>query len=100
MTIDEVDQVLKSLHQRLRSIGVSRVGIFGSTARNEARLDSDVDLLVEFEPGRKNLDAFMAAADILEASFTVHVDVLTPEAFDRRRIDRILKETVFHEISA
>lgn len=33
----------------LKPIGVNRVGIFGSFARNEARSDSDIDILVDFK---------------------------------------------------
>ena len=33
--------------------GVQRLEVFGSSARGEARADSDVDFLVEFEPGRE-----------------------------------------------
>jgi predicted nucleotidyltransferase len=32
--------------------GVRRLGLFGSALRGELRPDSDIDLLVEFEPGR------------------------------------------------
>jgi predicted nucleotidyltransferase len=34
-----------------RDYGVRRIGLFGSTARDEARDDSDLDLLVDFEVG-------------------------------------------------
>jgi predicted nucleotidyltransferase len=38
------------------SHGASNIRIFGSVARGEAGANSDVDLLVEFEPGRSLLD--------------------------------------------
>ena len=40
----------------LRMWCVRRVGVFGSFRHDAAREDSDVDLLVEFEPGQKTLD--------------------------------------------
>jgi len=36
--------------------GVTSVQVFGSVARGDARPDSDVDFLVQFEPGRSLLD--------------------------------------------
>ena len=39
----------------LRSLGVRRLGLFGSFVRGEQRVDSDVDFLVEFEPDQKTL---------------------------------------------
>jgi uncharacterized protein len=35
-----------------RERGIRSLRLFGSAARNELRDDSDIDLLVEFEPGR------------------------------------------------
>ena len=46
--------VLKTLQQnsaRLQALGVKRLGLFGSFAREEQKPASDIDLLVEFQPG-------------------------------------------------
>lgn len=40
----------------LRRMGVLRIGVFGSRARGAGQLDSDVDVLVEFEAHRDLLD--------------------------------------------
>lgn len=45
--------VLGENRTQLRALGVQRLGLFGSFVRSEQRADSDVDMLVEFEPGRK-----------------------------------------------
>ena len=79
---------------------IRRIGLFGSTIRGDARPDSDVDILLEFAEGRKTFDAFMDVADLLETSFPVHVDVLTPESFDPLRRARIEREAVYYEIGA
>ncbi len=47
ITID--DAVLEAF---CRTNGIRRLGLFGSALRGELRPDSDIDLLVEFEPGR------------------------------------------------
>jgi len=100
MLKQDVETKLIDLAANLRNLGIRRIGIFGSTARGDARLDSDVDLLVEFAEGKKSFDAFMDVVDLLEAGFPVHVDVLTPESFDPRRLARIEKETLYYEIGA
>jgi predicted nucleotidyltransferase len=56
VTLDTLRQrrseVLDLAHRR----GVRKVWVFGSVARGEANPDSDVDFLVEFEPGRSLFD--------------------------------------------
>ena len=56
MRREEAISILRShLPALRRDFGVRRLSLFGSTARDEARVDSDLDLLVEFEDkiGRK-----------------------------------------------
>lgn len=43
----------KALAAFCRANGIRRLSLFGSRLKGTARPDSDVDLLVEFEPGRK-----------------------------------------------
>jgi len=52
MTRSETLALLQTAAPSLRRrFGVTRIGLFGSVARNEAGPDSDVDLIVEFAPG-------------------------------------------------
>ena len=46
--------------------GVRRLALFGSVQREASRTDSEVDLLVEFEPGQKTYTHFFALAELLE----------------------------------
>ena len=41
------------------ALGVERIGLFGSFVRGQQRPESDIDLLVKFEPGKKTFDFFM-----------------------------------------
>lgn len=50
MTRDEVLAILRAHRAELAAFGVKSLALFGSFARDEARPDSDVDLLVEFAP--------------------------------------------------
>ncbi len=53
MARDEILEALKRQEPLFRSEGVQHVALFGSQARGDARPDSDVDLLVSFQPGRR-----------------------------------------------
>ena len=53
------DEMIFRIHQAaeaLKAFGAREVYLFGSAARGEAGPDSDVDFLVEMEPGRSLLD--------------------------------------------
>lgn len=64
----------------LRNLGVQRLALFGSVGRGEAGPESDVDFLVEFQPGKKNYDAFLAVAELLEELLGRRVELITLEA--------------------
>jgi predicted nucleotidyltransferase len=50
MTREDVIAVLKAHEAELRRQGVIHAALFGSLARGEARPDSDIDVLVRFDP--------------------------------------------------
>ena len=80
-----------------RKYHVRRLGLFGSAARGEAAPESDVDLLVEFEPGKA--PSFWAEPEMREAFGALfggrRVDLVPPAAlenpFRRKSILRDLK---------
>ena len=53
MTRDEVLTTLRQHAPELQAEGIVHLGLFGSTARNEATPDSDVDLMAEYDPGKR-----------------------------------------------
>ena len=68
-------------HQdRIKSLGVKRIGLFGSFAREEQGAESDVDLLVEFDQGKKTFDNFMRLSFFLEDLFRRRVELVTLES--------------------
>jgi hypothetical protein len=80
LTRDEAIRRLQTVECEIRHLGVRRLALFGSVLRNEARPDSDVDVLVEFAPREKTFDRFMALADLLEDTFEHRVEVVTTES--------------------
>lgn len=83
MENQEKHELLTLLEQNathVRSLGVERLGLFGSMVRGEQTATSDVDLLVEFEAGRKSFDSFMSLAFFLEDLLQRQVELVTPES--------------------
>jgi hypothetical protein len=64
----------------IKSLGVQRLGLFGSFVREEQSPESDVDVLVEFLPGRKSYDRFLDLALLLEEILQRRVELVTREA--------------------
>jgi len=73
--------------------GARNVRIFGSVARGEARPDSDVDVLVDLEPGRSLLDLGGLLMD-LQDLLGCRVDVVTERGLRPRIRERVLREAV------
>jgi hypothetical protein len=73
--------------------GARNIRVFGSVARGEANADSDVDFLVELEPGRSLLDQGALIQD-LEELLGCRVDVIEPRALHWYIKDRVLAEAI------
>jgi predicted nucleotidyltransferase len=74
----------------LRQLGARRVGVFGSFARGEARVDSDVDVYVEFEEDKRTYDNFFALHELLEQVFGRRVDLVTDKSLSETKARLIL----------
>lgn len=92
LTKAEVVRRLQGAQEQIRALGARRIALFGSFVRSEARPDSDVDLLVEFEPGRKTFDAFMALSFLLDDLLQRRVELVTTEALSPFIGPHILRE--------
>ncbi len=91
-TKQDVLTALSQNHAPIRALGVKRLGLFGSFVHGQQRVESDVDLLVEFEPGQKTFDNFMQLALLLEDVLQRRVELVTPEALSPYIGPYILKE--------
>lgn len=73
--------------------GARNVRVFGSMVRGEANQASDIDFLVEMEPGRSLLDLGGLQVE-LESLLGRRVDVVTVRGLKARIRDRVLREAV------
>ena len=91
-TKQDILTALSENHTQIRALGVKRLGLFGSFVRGQQNAESDVDLLVEFEPSEKTFDNFIQLAFLLEDVLQRRVELVTPEALSPHIGPHILKE--------
>ena len=82
----------------IRQLGVARLGLFGSFARNTVRPDSDLDVIVEFESGQKTYDNLFALGALLEAQSGRRVEVVTTDALSPYLGPKILREVKYVDL--
>lgn len=71
---------------------ICRLALFGSVLRDDFGEGSDLDILVEFEPGARTGLAFFAMQDELSAITGCKVDLCTPGFLSPHFRDRVLRE--------
>jgi len=91
----EVIERLQQHREQLRALGVARLGLFGSFVRDEAGPDSDVDLLVDFQEGRKTYRTICDLDDFLEELLGRPVEILTHAGLSPYIGPHILKTTEY-----
>ena len=81
MDSQEIIAVLRAHESGLRARGVHRAALFGSVACGEARPDSDIDILVEFDPDcRITVFDYVGVQRYISELFDRSVDVIDREA--------------------
>lgn len=93
MTSDEILRRLEENRVTIRGLGVRRLGIFGSYARNEQKEASDMDFLVEFESA--TFDNYFDLKFFLEDLFGRPVDLVTSDTIKPRIRTAILEEAIY-----
>ena len=86
--------------EELKRLGVRRWGLFGSFVSGHASQRSDVDILVEFESGKKSFDNFMRLAAFLEMQIGRPVEIVTPESLSPHIGPHILREVEYASSSS
>jgi hypothetical protein len=94
------DQILTFLSQNKKlfrdKYHIIRIGLFGSYARGDQNVNSDIDLLVEFEENTQNLyELKLQLKDFFRSQLGVEVDICREKYIKPRIKSSILKEAVY-----
>ncbi|MEA3494470.1 MAG: nucleotidyltransferase family protein [Bacteroidota bacterium] len=93
---EKILKLLKIEKKYLRQKGVTEIGLFGSYSQNTQHKESDIDLLVDFEPKHETFDNLMAVHEILENTFKNYkVEIVTKNGLSKYIGSYILKETIY-----
>ena len=80
LTETQILKVMEENYSAIKRFGVKTIGLFGSYLQGEQDEDSDIDILVEFAPGKKTFDNYMGLKFFLEDTFNLKVDLVVKEA--------------------
>ena len=89
MQRDEAIAKLKQHEAELRRLGVEHLYLFGSTARGEAREDSDVDLFFDYERGKLGLFELMDVKEEAARILGRKADIMTRDSLHKVLRSRI-----------
>jgi len=91
--------VLSRLSQTKKSLedfGVTSIGLFGSTVREENTKDSDIDIIVDFAEGKETYRNFLSVCETLQSIFkSKKLDVVTRKGLSPYFGDTILNEAQY-----
>jgi uncharacterized protein len=95
-TKESILKALRSRKQEFTELGIKNVGLFGSYTRNEQVANSDIDVLIDFDPEAENFDNFMAVYDIIQQLFNGEkIEVVTVNGLSPYIGPSILKEVQY-----
>lgn len=87
------ETLAERIHELGKRYGVRKIRVFGSFARGEAGPDSDIDLVVEYVPGKGGF-AFVEFCEEVEKLLGRKVDVLTEKSLPPSIRDQVLAQAV------
>lgn len=90
----DTNTILRKIEENMsviRGYGVKRIGIFGSYVKGKQKPDSDIDVIVEFEKGKKTFDNYMELKFFLEELLKNKVDLVISESIKPELKPYILK---------
>ncbi len=95
-TKDYILTTIKTNKSELLSFGIRNIGLFGSYVRGEQSENSDIDILIDFEPDKENFDNYMAVYDLFERLFkNERVEIITKNGLSPYIGPMILNEVIY-----
>lgn len=95
----DILQTITNNKVAIRKMGIIQIGLFGSYVRNEQTINSDVDLLIDFDKENKSVTNFLDFCDFMDQIFAeVKVDVVSKKGLSEFIGPYILEEVEYVEI--
>ena len=88
-------ELIQKNHNEIKKYGVKRIGLFGSYLRNQQKRGSDIDILIEFQKGKKTFDNYMDLKFFLEDIFHCDVDLVIKESLRVELKSNILRSVQY-----
>ena len=92
MTLHGIEIPREQIEEFCRANGICWLALFGSILRDDFRPESDVDVLIEFQPGVRVGLAFIRMQDELSVILGHRVDLHTPASLSKYFRDEVLLE--------
>jgi predicted nucleotidyltransferase len=95
-TTRNIVNTLKTNRAAMAQFGIRDIGLFGSYVRGEQSKNSDIDILLDFEPDKETYDNYMAVYDLLEQLFkNEKVEIVTKNGLSPYIGTKILNEILY-----
>jgi predicted nucleotidyltransferase len=98
LTKQEIIRIICDNTETMKIYGVKRIGIFGSFLKSAENNKSDVDILVEFQKGKKLFDNYMELKFFLETLFHRKVDLVLKEALKPEIEPYVMREVEYAKL--
>jgi len=95
MTKENIILTLVANSDKIKSFGVDQLGLFGSYAREQHNDQSDIDIIVKFQEGKKNYKSFINLVYFLEKLLGKQVDLLTFKSLTNSFLKHIEKDITY-----
>ncbi len=96
-TYKQIEKLLRENGKTIRSYAIESIGLFGSFARNESTINSDVDMIVTFQKGKKTFRNFMGLKIYLQDLLQREVDLVAHDNLRNELENNIMKEIIYVE---
>ena len=95
----DVMQIIQFLQENrelfYRQYRVSKIGIFGSFARQQADETSDIDVLIEFDQNQNLFETKLQIKNMMEERFHRSIDICREKYLKPSVKEQVLKETIY-----
>jgi len=95
VTKKDILKIINDNREQIKNFGIRRIGIFGSFIRVTQKMNSDIDILVEFKEGEKTFNNYIDLKFFLQKLFNRKVDLVIKDVLKPRVKPYIIKEVKY-----